>query len=108
MKCRTCGSTEVSMYKEIRGIIAEMGITKEDIQHEIKATIESYIRSAMSQNITAYIQESVKSIVQKEISSAGWGKPTKVQEILRECLRDLVMQQLKDIDINVSVRERNE
>jgi len=34
MKCRNCGSTEVGMYKEIRGIISEMGITKEDIQIE--------------------------------------------------------------------------
>jgi len=44
MKCRECGSTEVGLYKEIRGIIAEMGITKEDIQNEIKATINSYVR----------------------------------------------------------------
>ncbi len=108
MKCRVCGNTEVNMYKEIRGIIAEMGITKEDIQNEIKITIDSYIRSAMSQNIKAYIQDSVKSIVQKEIASASWGKPTKVQEILRECLRDLVMRELSGIDINISIKERSE
>lgn len=106
MKCRVCGNTEVGMYKEVRSLIAEMGITKEDIQKEIKATIDSYIRSAMSENITNYIQESVKAIIQKEIASSSWNRPSKVQEVLKECLKDLVMQELQNVDIKVSASEK--
>lgn len=107
MKCRNCGNTEVGIYKEIRGIIAEMGITKEDIQKEIKATIDSYVRSAMSEDINNYVQTSVKEIVKKEIAAASWDRPSKVQEILKECLRDMVAEELrKSIDFNVNVREK--
>lgn len=107
MKCRQCGNIEVGMYKEIKGIIAEMGITKEDIQSEIKVTVDSYIRSAMSENITNYVQESVKTIVRKEIANSAWNKPSKVQEVLRDCLRDLVMKELSNIDIDISVTNKN-
>lgn len=108
MKCTICGNTEVGMYKEVRSLIAEMGITKEDIQKEIKSTIDSYIRSAMSENITNYIQESVKTIIQKEIANSSWNKPSKVQEVLRECLKDLVMEELTQLSISVSVTDKSD
>jgi len=96
------------MYKEIKGLIAEMGITKEDIQNEIKSTIDSYVRSAMSENITNYVQDSVKTLVKNEIASSAWNKPSRLQEVMKDCLRDLVMRELNAFDLKISVTDKTE
>lgn len=103
MKCRNCGSTEVGMYKEIRGLVSEMNITKEDIQKEIKNTIDSYVRSAMSENIVKCVHNTVQDSVKNEINKGAWGKPSKIQEILADCLKELVMEELKQIDLKVLI-----
>lgn len=63
MKCEQCGSNQVNMYKEIRGIITEMEITRDDVKRELTETINSMVRSAVAEKIGPAIEERVKQII---------------------------------------------
>lgn len=108
MKCRNCGSTEVNMYKEIKGIIAEIGITKEDIKREITSTIDSYVRSAMSENIEKYTQQEVHRIVRTELCTTySPGRPSKISELTKEVISDVIREDIsKNFEIKVSLTQK--
>lgn len=110
MKCKNCGHTEVGMYKEIRGIMTEMGITKEDIKKEIKATIDSYIRSAMSQDIDNYIKQEIGIIVNREIGTSYYGRESKIAELTRQTITELILQEVESnfvIKANIEKRKND-
>lgn len=107
MKCRNCGHTEVGLYKEIKSLIAEMGITKEDVQNEIRRTVDSYVRSAISENISKYVKEFAEEIVRKEFDNHTWSRPTKTKEILAECIRNTVAEEVsRSVTISISINNK--
>lgn len=98
MKCRNCGHTEVGMYKEIRGIISEMGITKEDVRRELKNTIDSMVNSALGDSVNGYIQSAIKDKIDRYSFYSS-----EAQSAIRQATREAIADKLESV-ISVSVK----
>ena len=51
MKCADCGGSNIYAYKEVRQLIAEMGITKEDIEKMVQATVDSLVTAIVNRQV---------------------------------------------------------
>lgn len=106
MKCRNCGHTEVGMYKEIRQIFNEMGISKDDLKLEIAKTIESLVRSTISEKISTAIENTVSREIRgmfDRYSTNPEGKKL-VYQAVKETVAEVVT---KELIIDVSLKEKH-
>lgn len=100
-KCRNCGNTEIGLYKEIRQLINEMEISKDDIKVEITKTIDSLVRSALSEKISETVEEAIR----KEIRNL-FNYNTEARQNLNKVINQKLGEMIRDkIDVSVSVKE---
>ena len=101
MKCRNCGHEEVGMYKEIKQLFSEMGISKDDVKKELSTTIESLVKSSISVKIDDIIARTVKSQIEGMFSSYNSDSKKMITKIIQDAVAELVAGQL---DITISLK----
>lgn len=103
MKCNNCGHTEVGAYKEVRSLIAEMGITKEAIKNQIDQTIDSLVRATLSEKIETYIANEVARLVQRHTNY------TEIQRLVKKALIQKINDELlQELNFSINIEKKEE
>lgn len=104
MKCRNCGHTEVGMYKEIRQVFNEMGIDKQDVKMELSKTIESLIRSTISEQVDSAVERAVTAEIRDMFNP--YSVKAKGTELIHRALKEIVGEVIyKQLVIDISLKK---
>lgn len=87
-------------HKDFRQVIADMGITKEEVREEIRKTVDSMVRGALSANLDAALQR----LIMDHVNSYRYGADFK--KAVEQATKEIITGQLTSkISISVTLKE---